>query len=285
VLIDRSTHRFFALSISASISALLLLGLTQTPLLAQSDDLHPEIYRISGKYFVKSGVDLGKVIVSPIHWKGKDRLLFSGAIATTGLVMAFLDRGIKEWVDDHQVTGSKDFSLFVTHLGEPLVLLGLSAVFYIGGEGFKDDNLRKTALLSLESFCINGIVVNGMRYLLSRSRPLSGDGPSSFHWFSLKNNRHSFPSGHTSTAFAVAAVIAGQSDSFLVGAVSYGLASLVAISRVYNNEHWASDVIAASIIGYFIGKKVLALNRPSDKNKPSLSIAPGLVGFSLSLRF
>ena len=274
----------------SALSVLLLaagvfLVLTPNPAQAQSSDSSPEVHRISGKYFVKMGTDLGKVFISPIHWKGKDLWLFGGSVATTGLVMAFLDHGIREWVEDHQNTSYTNFSLFITHLGEPPFLLGLSTVLYVGGEVFNDDNLRKTALMSLESFCLDGIVINGMRYLFSRSRPLSGEGPSSFHWFSFRNGQHSFPSGHTSTAFAVAAVIAGQSDSFLVGAVSYGLASLVAISRVNNNEHWASDVIAASIIGYFIGKEVLALNRPSDQNKPSLSFAPGPGGFSLSLRF
>jgi membrane-associated phospholipid phosphatase len=285
MLIAQSAKRIFTWCLAASFSAWLFLGLAQRPLLAQSADPDPDIHRISGKYFVKMGTDLGKVFISPIHWKGKDLLLFGSGIATTGLVMAFLDHGTREWVEDHQNTSYTNFSLFMTHLGEPPFLLGLSAVLYVGGEAFKDDNLRKTALMSLESFCINGVIVNGMRFLLSRSRPLSGEGPSSFHWFSFKNNQHSFPSGHASTAFAVAAVIAGQSDNFLVGAVSYGLASLVAISRVINNEHWASDVVAASIIGYFIGKEVLALNRPSDGNKPSLSFAPGPGGFSLSLRF
>jgi membrane-associated phospholipid phosphatase len=276
---------------AASVLSVLLLAagvflvLTPNPAQAQSSDARPEVHRISGKYFVKMGIDLGKVLISPIHWERKDLWLFGGSVATIGLVMTLLDDGTQEWVEDHQKTSYTDFSLFITHLGEPLFLFGLSAVLYVGGEAFKDDNLRKTALMSLESFCINGIVVNGMRYLLSRSRPLSGEGPSSFHWFSFKNNQHSFPSGHASTAFAVAAVIAGQSDNFLVGAVSYGLASLVAISRVNNNEHWASDVVAASIIGYFIGKEVLALNHPSDQNKPSLSFAPGPGGFSLSLRF
>jgi membrane-associated phospholipid phosphatase len=266
-------------------SAGLFLGLAQRPLLAQAADPDPDIHRINGKYFAKLGVDFGKVLISPIHWKGKDLLLFGGAVGTTGLVMAFLDHGTREWVEDHQKTSLTNFSLFITHLGEAPFLLGLSAVLYVGGEAFKNDGLRKTGLMSLESFCITGVVVNGMKYLIARARPLSGEGPSSLHWFSFKNNQHAFPSGHSSSAFAVAAVIAGQSDNFLVGAVSYGLASLVAISRVNNNEHWASDVVAGSIIGYFIGKEVLALNRPSGKNKPTLGFGPAPGGFALSLRF
>jgi membrane-associated phospholipid phosphatase len=283
--IARSAGKALAWTLAVFFSAGFFLGYAQGPLLAQAAAADPEIHRFNGKYLGKMGIDFGKILISPIHWKGKDLLLFGGAVAATGLVVVLLDHGTREWVEDHQKTIITKPSLFITHLGEAPFLLGLSAVLYAGGEAFHNDGLRKTALLSFESFCINGIVVNGMKYILARDRPLSGEGFESFHWFSFRNGQHSFPSGHASSAFAVAAVIAGQSDDFLVGAVSYGLASLVALSRVNNNEHWFSDVVGGSIIGYFIGKKVLALNRPSGKNKPTLSFGPAPGGFALSLRF
>ncbi len=267
------------------LSAGLFLGLAQRPLLAQAADHDPEIHRLNGRYFAKMGIDFGKILVSPIHWKKTDFLWFGGAVAATGLSVAFLDHGTREWVEDHEDASINDFSLFVSHLGEVPFILGLSTVLYAGGEAFKDDGLRKTGLMSLESFCISGIVVNGMKYIVARARPLSGEGHSSLHWFSFKNNQHAFPSGHSASAFAVAAVIAGQSDSFLVGTASYGVASLVALSRVNNDEHWFSDIVAGSIIGYFIGKKVLSLNAPGGNNKPSVSFGPAPGGFSLSLRF
>ncbi len=72
-----------------------------------------------------------------------------GAVATTGLAMAFLDHGTREWVEDHQKTSLTNVSLSVTHLGEAPFLLGLSAVLYAGGEAFKNDSLRKTGLLAV----------------------------------------------------------------------------------------------------------------------------------------
>lgn len=283
--IARSGKRLLAWTLAAFFSGGLFPGLALRPLSAQAAHGDTDIHRVNGRYFAKTGIDLGKVLISPTHWKGKDLLLFGGAVATTGLAMAFLDHGTREWVEDHQKTSLTNFSLSVTHLGEAPFLLGLSAVLYAGGEAFKNDGLRKTGLLAVESYCLTGLVVTGMKYLAARARPLSGEGHHSFHWFSIKNNQHSFPSGHASSAFAVAAVIAGRSDNFVIGAVSYGLASLVAISRVNNNEHWASDIVAGSVIGYFIGKKVLSLDRPHRENKPSLTVAPAPGGLALSLRF
>jgi membrane-associated phospholipid phosphatase len=159
------------------------------------------------------------------------------------------------------------------------------ATMYIGGEAFKNDSLRKTALMSLESFAIGGVIAGGLKFVFGRHRPWTEHQLFDFNFLSFRNHEHSFPSGHSIAAFSVASVIAGQSNSVVIGAVSYGLAALVAISRVNNNEHWSSDVVFGSILGYFIGKEVLALNRPSTTNAPTLSFAPGPGGFSLSLRF
>jgi membrane-associated phospholipid phosphatase len=242
-------------------------------------------HHFNGRYLGKVAVDFGKVFVSPIHWKGKDFLNFGVAAGSTVLVMALGDHGVREWVEDHQKTSYTNSSLFISHLGEMPFLIGLSAVLYGGGEAFKNDGLRETGLLCLESYAIGGAIVTGIKYIFARARPLSGEGEQSFHWFSFKNREHAMPSGHACAAFSVASVIAGRSDSVLVGALSYGLASLVAISRVNNNEHWLSDVVAGSFLGYFIGKKILALNRPAQPGRPTLSFGGAPGGFALSLRF
>jgi membrane-associated phospholipid phosphatase len=249
------------------------------------DEAGADAHHFNGKSLGKIAVDFGRVFVSPIHWKGKDFLNFGLAAGATVLFMAAGDHGIREWVEDHQKTSYTNTSLFFSHLGEGPFLLGLSAVLYGGGEAFKDDDLRETGLLCLESYAINSVIVTGAKYIIARARPLTGEGNQSFHWFSFKNREHSFPSGHASAAFSVASVIAGRSDSALVGALAYGVASLVALSRVNNNEHWASDVVAGSLLGYFIGKKVLALNRPARPGRPTLRFGGAPGGFALSLRF
>jgi undecaprenyl-diphosphatase len=69
----------------------------------------------------------------------------------------------------------------------------------------------------------------------------------------------SFPSGHAASAFTAATVLAGgPATPFL-----YGLAGMVAISRVYVRMHHASDIIAGAALGLAMGavaRKVLPLN-------------------------
>ena len=264
---------------------LLILAAAPGPLGAQAVAADPSAYHFNLKYLGKAGADLGKVLVSPFHWNGKDLLLFGGTVAVTGILMATLDEEMQEYVANHETQGQRDFSLFITHAGEGPFLIGLSAVLYGSGELVKNESLRKAGLLSLESFGITAVITTVFKAVAGRHRPTAGEGAFSFNPFTKDNQEHSFPSGHSASAFAVASVIAGVSDSVWVGAASYGLATLVALSRVTNNEHWLSDVFFGSVLGYFVGKEVLALNRPAAEGKPTLSLGMAPGGLSVSLRF
>ena len=82
-------------------------------------------------------------------------------------------------------------------------------------------------------------------------------------------------------------VIAEQTESPLVDVLSYSLATLVGISRVHENKHWASDVLFGSAIGYFVAKKICALNRRGDESRVSLGLdcAGGRRALTLSIAF
>jgi membrane-associated phospholipid phosphatase len=251
---------------------------------AQDASSDPDPHYLNLHYFLKVGADLGRVVVAPIHWHRPDANLVVLTVGFTAVAFG-LDNPVRQWVNKNETSGFSDFSLAVTHLGEGPFLLGLSALLYGGGEAFHSDNLRKAGLLSVESFAISAVVVTAIKFVMGRHRPLAEHGPFDFHFFSSLNHEHSFPSGHSASAFAVAAVIAGVSDSWIIDTLTYGLAATVAVSRVANNEHWFSDVFFGSALGYAIGKYVLTLDRRTEKNGPKLSVGPGPGGISLSFRF
>ena len=89
----------------------------------------------------------------------------------------------------------------------------------------------------------------------------------------------SFPSGHTIAAFSAATVFAQEyRDQPLVPIIAYSAATLVGLSRLTQNAHWATDVFAGAALGYVTGKQVVrnyhryARLRNSQKNKTSLMI-------------
>jgi membrane-associated phospholipid phosphatase len=85
-------------------------------------------------------------------------------------------------------------------------------------------------------------------------------------------DRQSFPSGHATAAFAAAAAVTSEAERgwpghfWLVAPVMFGGASLVGVSRMYHDKHWASDVVLGAAIGTFSGLKVVRYAHAHPKN-------------------
>ena len=211
---------------------------------------------------------------------------FSAVLGTGALIYVF-DQEIQDWAQDQRSSTSTDFSKVVRNLGHGTFLAGFIAALYASGELSKNNNLRKTALLSLESWVTSGIIVWSLKFVTGRARPKTGESKSTFHLFSTRSSFHSFPSGHAASAFAVATTIAEQSEKNLIDVLVYSLATLAALSRVHDNKHWFSDVFFGSAIGYFVAKKICALNRSQKSGELRFGFCfhEGRQAFSLSLCF
>ena len=132
----------------------------------------------------------------------------------------------------------------------PLVVLGFG-VGYIN----QDCRLKLTALSSAKALIYAGIITQGLKYIAHRYRPYENEGPYMWGGPSLESDHHSFLSGHSSTTFTIASVVASAySDEPIVGYIAYTLATGTALSRIYDNKHWTSDVICGAALGYAIGK-------------------------------
>jgi membrane-associated phospholipid phosphatase len=84
----------------------------------------------------------------------------------------------------------------------------------------------------------------------------------------------SFPSGHTAASFAMAAALTSEADLWrpgmarIVGPIAYGTAGLVGLARMYQNDHWASDLPLAVAIGTWSGLTVVARSHPKYVKRP-----------------
>ena len=238
-------------------------------------------YHFSLSFFKNLAVDAVDTFSSPKNWTGDDWVTF-GLITGAGIVLIGLDKDLHSWSESIKTPSSAEAATFLSNLGDMGTMFGIMGVMYLSGEMFKSRNMRKTALLCLESVAISGVLVLTLKKFFGRSRPYSSDGSDRFNFFSAHT---SFPSGHSQTAFAMASVIAEQSDSFVIDFLSYGTAALIAASRVHKGSHWTSDIFIGSAIGYFIGKKVCSLNEKRDnKNRirMSLNLSSRYPGFSVS---
>jgi len=86
------------------------------------------------------------------------------------------------------------------------------------------------------------------------------------------SDRQSFPSGHTTTAFAAASSVTSEINrmwpkyTWYAAPVLYGGATMVGLSRMYHNKHWASDVVLGAAVGTFSGLKVVRYSHAHPNN-------------------
>jgi membrane-associated phospholipid phosphatase len=185
-------------------------------------------------------------------------------------------------------------------MGWPGSFIAGSGLYIVG----KASHNRRTAtvgLHSVQAILLADIVGGGEKAFFGRARPyVNIDNPGNFQiWRGFQSNDYrSFPSGHAINAFAFAATVSRETEIFAprtrwyVGTVMYGAATLVGISRMYNNDHWASDIVAGAGIGTLIGLKVVKYQHSHpgnriDKALLSVSITPEAIGSKahLSLGF
>jgi hypothetical protein len=243
-------------------------------------------YKINKQFLLSFGNDVYEVIKSPGSWEGQDWLRLT-AVLGTGVVLYAFDQKIYDWSEDRRTPSTEDWASIGSFLGNGLFLGGVISALYIGGEIFDKKDLRKTALLSLESWLTAGAFVLGMKAVLGRARPYTGLDANHFQPFTFESGFHSFPSGHAASAFAVAAVIADQTDFILVDVLAYSMSTLTALARVHESKHWPSDVFIGAALGHFIGKKICSLHREKVKKNVQIgfNLNPNAGGVTINISF
>ncbi|MCB9993723.1 MAG: phosphatase PAP2 family protein [Hyphomicrobiaceae bacterium] len=106
---------------------------------------------------------------------------------------------------------------------------------------------------------VPGLIVQIIKRLVGRARPFLFDqqGALSFHFLPPDWTLHSFPSGHSATAFALAYILTRLTTPAW-GWLFYAWAVLIALSRITTGAHYPSDVVAGTLLGWFAAKIIVA---------------------------
>jgi hypothetical protein len=229
--------------------------------------------------------DVKHVVTAPARWDGDDwKTVGWSTAAVLGTALA-IDRPWRDEMRRHAPNNNpvlKQVERFGAQYS-PLVVGGFLAAGALSG----DDNTLETGEdMVTASLIASGIVTPTIKLLFGRARPRANMGVNYFRPFSSANA--SFPSGHTTEAFALASVAAGHYDSPWVGYTAYGLAGMVGLARTYHDAHFASDVLAGAMIGTAVGRSVVEYNRQHrGRNKVVIipQLAPGTVGVQVAGSF
>ena len=234
-----------------------------------------DVDKINLNYAKDYFVDTGKIVAAPLHWEAKDWLKVGLVLGATSSLF-LVDQKVKDFAQNHQSPVASKFATVGNDLGNGLYTLPPLGAFYLYGYLNDDHKARRTSLLALESFAISGLMTEGLKMLAERHRPNSGDSPTTFDGPHLSLKNVSFSSGHTASSFSIATVFAEQyKDNAYVAPIAYGLATLTGLSRIYSNEHWASDVFFGAALGYFTSKAVMSFHQDDSSKKANrLTILP-----------
>ena len=153
----------------------------------------------------------------------------------------------------------------------------IGAGLYTAGRITHHADLADLGWHGTESILLATVVTDALKMTLGRARPFAS-ADTLPHDFKLgggfgNGDRQSFPSGHTTTAFAAAASVTSEihrlhpAATWIVGPVLYGGATMVGLSRMYHDKHWASDVVLGAAIGTFSGLKVVRYSHSHPDNK------------------
>jgi membrane-associated phospholipid phosphatase len=155
------------------------------------------------------------------------------------------------------------------------IYIGLG--MYLVGRVGRIDRMADLGLHGTEALFLASGTVYVLKGLVGRSRPEADiDRPRSFVFargFKSTDEYRSFPSGHAAMGFAAAAAVTSETSkwwpkaTWVIAPVMYGGATMIAASRMYNNKHWASDVVMGAAIGTFSGLKVVRYSHSHPSNR------------------
>ena len=201
----------------------------------------------------------------------------TGAAVVTALLFHYdqdIYNEIHSWRENSIVV--RKVSPVITNLGDGMFSAGLFTGFTGYGLISKDKKAVEVGKIGIESFLLTGVTVQLFKYLCGRERPSDATQPGGFwHGPFAYLDKHkrgirglsafdSFPSGHTTTAFAAATTISDFYTEPWVPYTCYSLATVVAVSRVIESTHWMSDCFVGAIIGHYGTKLVEKLNYGSS---------------------
>lgn len=261
----------------------------------QINNINPNAYtettQITFKnYFILLGSSLKQEFTKPFHMNKKDWGNF-GKFAAVTVALSFADEPIQKAALKlrNRNTGVNSVSKYVTNFGglyEGYTLAALGAYGFI----FKNEKMKTTTLLATQAYITGSALESVLKFLSGRTRPSYYEpgveaeprflGPFSKTAKDANGKKvySSFPSGHTTVAFAAATVFASEyKNKPIVPVIAYTAATLIGISRITENKHWTTDVVVGAAVGFLSGKNVVnnyhryAKLKETDKKKNTVA--------------
>lgn len=239
--------------------------------------LLPVIARSDDSFSAKAALEDTKLyFTAPLRWDREDWLYFGGALIAIGASHQ-LDTPAR----DHFATGRNA----VLNGGEDKNSLrdAAPALALIAGTGvaaafFRDSDGYQETWRLLEAGVFSSVTAEVLGLAGGRERPDGTTSPNDW-----RAGGDSFPSLHSSAAFAIGTVFAESGNDeyrWIRRLIGYGMAGATSYVRVHENVHWVSDTVAGAALGIATARFVL--NRQGAQDRGALQFQPVKNGWLVS---
>jgi len=163
-----------------------------------------------------------------------------------------LDPEAREWALRGHSRSLDHFAKSANRLGTTHVLVPAMAITYVGAMLTQHESLATGTFNTAAGYAAADLVESVLKPLIGRERPNVEGNSRRFRPFTGNGDWHSLPSAHVAHIAAIAAAVSGQTHSTPVSVVSDVLVALVGWDRLYEDQHWASDVAATAVLSTLV---------------------------------
>ena len=206
-------------------------------------------------------------------------LVLAGAVTAVTLVARPFDDHYAARLQDSSTQANRKLqgtATFVRTVATPGSYV-IGGAMYLTGRLSKNERLADLGWHGTEALIVGELVAGVVKGTAGRQRPSvrprNSNSYALFRGFLGGDQYRSFPSGHTTSAFAAAAAVSSETSRWwpntrwIIGPAMFTGAALTGVSRMYNNRHWASDVLVGAGIGTFAGLKVVRYHHSHPGNR------------------
>jgi hypothetical protein len=301
LLLNTIRHKFVSVTAQGKIGnwiwqlTLLLTILYGSATFAQDPVLQDSVQQL--KYtFSQFGNETWDFVKQPTKWEGSDWLKIGVVSAATFLIIETADQPVRNAVlregrydpngifipESQKYYNSVpiEFGRMWGELYAPVVLFGGFAIHSLLTDDIKT---RKIAYEIGQASIYAGALSFILKLAIGRSRPYLNEGTTHFTPFAsiFNQDNKSLPSGHSTVAFVLSTVLSRNVKSPFLKVLAYLPAALTIISRVYQDQHWASDTFTGAALGYFVATWVVDQHEDNKSLVEMSSIYP--ISFRIAL--
>lgn len=216
----------------------------------------------------------------PVHAPHVVRWWEAASVAGfTALVMTQDEYTTEEMVE-HPTDAADHVASVFRRVGQPEIYAALPLGVITAGVVAGDPRITRAGGRLAASVAVSTAAFETLKLVVGRARPDAGEGAWSFSPFS---GRGAFPSGHSAVAFALATSLSNELHNGWATAGLYAVATGTAWSRVYNQRHWASDVVLGAALGITTGNVIYGKWRIFGIRPPAFLLEPTGAGLQMRI--